>query len=241
METLLSQTCLPSEILISDDGSCDDTVAIVNKFIKKNGNLTNWRILQNKHKGPGAARNFAIREAKGDWIAFLDSDDSWLDKKIETIQEVIKRSPEKNFFCHDELLIPLKGKVRILNYGRKYRPSLPLPPQIYLSNMFSTSAVVCRRDLLIINGLFDETLMSAQDYELWLRLSCFIKPVFIYEVLGKYVERKGNITNSKFKMRFSNEIKIALKYSKSFPFYLVAIRIVRIVLSFGFQFIRSRF
>ena len=63
--------------------------------------------------------------------------------------------------------------------------------QLYIKNMFSTSAVICKKDLLIDYGLFDEELLSSQDYELWLRLSTNINLKFIREFYGCYVIRVG--------------------------------------------------
>jgi len=240
LETIVRQTCLPSEVVISDDGSQDDTLGVVKRFVTERGAGISWRILRNDHKGPGATRNAGIREANCEWVAFLDSDDLWEEKKIERIAEAIVSIPDVNFLCHDELLVGTDGVTSALEYGRRYRPERPLPPQIYFSNMFSTSAVVCRRDLLIAQGCFDESLMSAQDYELWLRLSPFLRPAFVHEVLGRYVERVGNITSSGLKRRWKNEVRIALMHRQKVSTPLMFARIGRIMLSYARQFSRYK-
>ena len=240
LETVVRQTRLPDEVVISDDGSCDDTLALVENFVANKGEFISWHILRNEHRGPGATRNTGIYKATGEWISFLDSDDLWEVRKIERIAEVIKSLPEVNFFCHDELHINKDGEIKELEYGRRYRAELPLQAQVYISNMFSTSAVVCRRELLIAKGCFDETLMSAQDYELWLRLSPFIRPFFVKEILGRYVERPGNITSSGLKRRLINEVRIALMHRHKVSAPLVVVRLSRIMLSFARQFFRYK-
>ena len=240
LETIVRQTCLPSEVVISDDGSQDDTLGVVKRFVTQRGAGISWRIIGNDHRGPGATRNAGIREASCEWIAFLDSDDLWEEKKIERLTEAIVSNPDVNFFCHDELLVGVDGITTPLEYGRRYRPERPFPPQIYFSNMFSTSAVVCRRDLLIGQGCFDETLMSAQDYELWLRMSPFMHPAFVHEILGKYVERAGNITSSGLKHRLKNEVRVALMHRQKVSLPWVAIRLGRIMLSYARQFARYK-
>lgn len=240
LETIVRQTCLPSEVVISDDGSQDDTLGVVKRFVTERGAGISWRILHNDHRGPGAARNAGIRQASCEWIAFLDSDDLWEEKKIERIASAIVSIPDANFFCHDELLVGADGVARALEYGRRYRPQRPLSPQIYFSNMFSTSAVVCRRDLLIRHGCFDETFMSAQDYELWLRLSPFMCPAFVHEILGRYVERVGNITSSNLKRRLKNEMRIALMHRQKVSIPLVFARLGRIMLSYARQSLRYK-
>ena len=240
LEAIVNQSFLPYEVLISDDGSQDTTLQVIKHFVgNRGGNLT-WHIIENKHKGPGAARNSGINKASGDWIAFLDSDDLWAKNKIERITQAIISYQQMNFFCNDELLVRKNGNVKLLTYGRNYNKKFNLQPQLYLANMFSTSAVTCQRDLLVKHGYFDESLMSAQDYELWLRLSPFIKLKFVNEVLGKYIERDGNITSSGLVRRFINEIRIAFIHRKLVSNTLVFIRLIRIIMSYIRQFIRYK-
>lgn len=238
LDRVLNQTKLPDEIVISDDGSSDDTLTRVECFFAKYGDNFSWRILRNEHRGPGAARNSGIKHARYEWVAFLDSDDLWEKNKIKEMAEAILHSPDANFFCHDEFIIGKNGKTRKLVYGLRYRVKSPLPPQVYYSNMFSTSAVVCRRDLFLRHGFFDEKLMSAQDYELWLRLSPFIDPVFVHRILGQYVLRDGNITSTSLSRRLRNELKIAIMHRNmvSWPWFVV--RILRVLLSYVRQFVR---
>jgi glycosyltransferase involved in cell wall biosynthesis len=241
LETVVTQSRLPDEVVISDDGSSDDTLAVVERFAAERGAGIVWRILRNAHHGPGATRNAGISAAGSDWIAFLDSDDLWETNKIAVIAKAIEAAPEANFFSHDELLLKVGGATSVLEYGRRYRAERPLPPQLYFSNMFSTSAVVCRRDLLVQHGCFDETLMSAQDYELWLRLSPAMRPVFVHEVLGRYVERAGNITSSGLKRRFRNEVRIAMMHREKVSAPWVLVRVGRVAMSYARQFARAKF
>src|SRR3989338_6638530 len=73
LASVLSQTRLPLEVIVSDDGSNDNTIEVVDRMTQK---ITEpfVRILRNAHKGPGAARNAGVRAANGDWIAFFDSE-----------------------------------------------------------------------------------------------------------------------------------------------------------------------
>ena len=82
--------------------------------------------------------------------------------------------------------------------------------------------------------------MSAQDYELWMRLSPFIRPKFINEVLGKYIEREGNISSNNLGLQFKNEIIIALMYRKCVSKLVVFFRFVRILLSYSYKFVKYK-
>lgn len=239
LDTVMAQSRRPDELIVSDDGSEDATADLVERYLAERGEGIEWRVLRNPHRGPGVTRNGGIEAASGEWISFLDSDDLWEPGKLARVEAAIAEMPAVNFFCHDEQRIERDGRVSPLEYGRCHRPEHPLPPQLYFANMFSTSAVTCRRELLTRHGRFDETLMSAQDYELWLRLSPYITPAFIHEVLGKYVERAGNITSGKLWRRMRNELRIAWMHRSMASPPLVVARVARVALSYARQYVAA--
>jgi hypothetical protein len=106
----------------------------------------------------------------------------------------------------------LDGSERLADYGASFSHDEPVPQQLYRENCFSTSAVVCRRDLVLRWHGFDEGLTSAQDYELWLRMSPDLRPVFIRKVLGTYVLRVGNITMTRFWRRLRNAVSVKQRH-----------------------------
>lgn len=211
LQAVINQTRLPDELFIIDDGSSDDTVSVARTFLKKYSPVP-FTILEQHHLGPGAARNAGIRASKSQWIAFLDSDDIWYPKKLAYIEALTDQEKGSNFFCHNERLKNLDGSVTEVDYSKNYIPEQPLPEQLYRKNFFSTSAVVCSRSLLLQWNGFDETLSSAQDYELWLRMSPDVHPFFVHEILGDYVMRKGNISSSRFWRRVWNMIRIKIRH-----------------------------
>ena len=217
LESVLKQIKMPDELIISDDGSTDDTVDVIENYLKTHNKKLNYKIIKNAHQGPGAARNKGILASSGEWIAFIDSDDIWYENKIEEIEKVIRTDKKFNFICHDEILIKKNGHKYPLQYSLKYNSKMSLFDQLYNSNIFSTSAVVCKKKLLIEQSLFDEDLMSAQDYDLWIKLASKIKLFIINKPLGEYIERKGNITSKNIFRRYKNEIFIASKYRDRVP------------------------
>ena len=237
LQSVLSQHLLPYELIISDDGSTDNTIELIENYLKSNNKKINYKVLKNVHNGPGAARNTGIKNSTGEWIAFLDSDDVWYPDKIFHISNVITQNEDINFICHNEMHVFKNNKKRAVHYSKKFNINKPLFEQLYISNLFSTSAIVCKKDLLKNYAMFDESLMSAQDYDLWLKLAPYINVYFIKEILGEYIIRDGNITSSGMIKRFRNEIKIAKKYSSFFKYQMYLKRVAIIILSYIKQLI----
>lgn len=207
LTTVAKQTVRPREVIVVDDGSTDATCAVVESFAQAHPELS-VRLLRKPHDGPGATRNAGVRAAASEWIAFLDSDDLWYPEKLEKIQHAIEANPEANFHYHNLMARSLAGVERVAYRGEGLSSRKTVSSQLFRRNYFSTSSVVCRRDLVLRWGGFDETLSSAQDYELWLRMSPDIVPVFIPEVLGTYVDRKGNISTSRFWQRLLDLLRV---------------------------------
>ena len=170
------QTFKDLEIIVIDDGSEDDTDKIVQ-------NIADSRISYKKidHSGVSRARNEGIELSRGRWIAFIDSDDEWLDTKIEKQLKYLENHPQYPA-CHtDEIWI--KDGVRI-NQGKKHKK--------YAGNFFSPSLKMClispssviiQRDIFTEIGGFDESFNYVEDYELWLRLTSKYEIGYINEKL----------------------------------------------------------
>jgi glycosyltransferase involved in cell wall biosynthesis len=239
LNCIQSQKRPPNQLVIVDDGSSDDTISIIEDYYRSFPPSFNLIVEQINHQGPGAARNKGIELSNSDWIAFLDSDDHWHAQKLERVFRAVALYRNCNFFCHDEIHVRLNGTSKVVKYSNADLTN-NLTRQLYMANRFSTSAIVCRKSLLEKAGGFDITLSSAQDYELWLRMSEEISVFMIPETLGSYIARPNNITNSRFKSRLFNELYIAKRYSFQVPTIIFVIKLARILLSITKQYIRNK-
>ena len=106
-----------------------------------------------------------------------------------------------------------------------------LTDYLYISNIFSTSAVVCSKELLFEKGLFDPVLPNAQDYELWLRLSPNIKLHVIKKNLGIYYDTKNNITSRYYLKRIRSELYICFKYMSYTKFSFFLLKLLKIFIT----------
>jgi len=163
VDSVLAQTFRDFELIVVDDGSEDDTAAILA------GYGTDIRVIRQANAGVSAARNAGIHAAEGKFIAFLDSDDYWLPEKLHVQIAYFNAQPEV-VICQTEEIWIRNGKrvnpkkVHKKPSGRIFRASLALC-------LVSPSAVMLRRDVFAQIGGFDETLPACEDYDLWLRIS----------------------------------------------------------------------
>lgn len=177
IDSVMRQTFLPSEIIVVDDGSTDDTENLISE------KYHTVSYLKTENKGVSAARNIGIQATKSEWIAFLDSDDEWLPQKLE--KQIAKISNKRSYkIVHCEEIWVRNGrrvnpKVKHKKYGGYiFEKCLPLC-------VISPSAVVIHRDLFQEIGYFDETLPACEDYDLWLRICAKYPVLFVEEPLLK--------------------------------------------------------
>lgn len=210
LETVSNQTVRPYEVIIVDDGSKDKTVALIRKYILDNNLPTEFiKIVSQKNAGAGAARNTGLTNVSGEWVAFLDSDDSWDLDKIKKVKAQIAEHPECNMLAHDEIwhYIDEGGIKKHTRLSDKYDADRDFFVQLYQGNFLSTSSLVIKKQLLDIVGLFDNTLQPAEDYGLWMRLSRYGKLIFLPEPLTTYIVRNDSISSAVEK-RYNAEIRI---------------------------------
>ena len=211
LETLYSQTYNNYEVIVSDDGSSDNTVEVVKEVFDKYGHRDN-KILINTHEGPGAARNKGIENASGDWISFLDSDDLWNHNKLESAAGYIFENEDIDLVCHS-LIVKDGSKETLMDPSKFFNNKINPFLSIYRENSLYTSALTIKKSVLYQAGLFDNILPSAQDYDLWLRLGMInkIKMGFIVDPLTTYINRVGSIS-SNVETRLQCMLEISRKY-----------------------------
>jgi glycosyltransferase involved in cell wall biosynthesis len=168
IDSVLNQKSPVDEIIIVDDGSTDDTANQISR------NYPNVKLIRQSNLGVSAARNAGIKQAGFEWIALLDSDDTWMPEKISAIQQAQQAQPDILLFHSEEIWIRNGVRVNPMNKHRKsggwiFEHCLPLC-------VISPSAAVVHQSLLQSVSYFDETLPACEDYDLWLKI-CHQFPV----------------------------------------------------------------
>ena len=181
IQSVIDQTYTNWEALVVDNHSEDNTYSIVNSF--KDSRI---KLFKFHNKGViAASRNLGIRHARGEWVAFLDSDDWWYPEKLEISVQALRRGVQ--LVCHAEDWIKNGTIIRTVKYGPKYKATYR--HLLYGKNCISTSAVTLSRDSVMSVGGFTEVpqAIGVEDYHLWLKLAkAHYKTEFIDEVLGCY-------------------------------------------------------
>jgi glycosyltransferase involved in cell wall biosynthesis len=177
VSSALTQDHPALEIVVVDDGSTDETPAVISKLGSR------VRALRQLNQGVSAARNAGIRAASGELIAFLDADDEWLPGKTRRQVELFARHPQVGLVYGHALRIDREG----CECGILPRDEGPdTYPHLFHSNRIPTSTVVVRRDVLERAGGFIETLRVAEDYDLWLRIAADVPFVGLREPVARY-------------------------------------------------------
>ena len=236
--SVLKQTFKAREIVLEDDASQDNTLVMVEKFIKNNNLVNRFKYCRHeKNTGVAAAKNTGIKASCGEFISFLDADDIWLSNILECVMNIFHKFPEIDLVCHNELL-SINGIIKKkLNYSKKtvklnLNNKALVYKHLFLSNFLSTSAVTMKRYCLQ-NEIFDETLLVAEDYDLWLRLSRKYRFYFLDEFLGEYRKIETNALSNDVRRMCTGEVRVLNKnkinigniifYKRIFVLYLRAV------------------
>lgn len=196
VDSVLAQTFADFELLVVDDGSTDDTRAVLASY---GGRI---RVLAKTNGGPAAARNHGLRQAQGRYIAFLDADDHWRPEKLERQVQLLHSRLDVGFCSTATAVVDTAGAPA--GDWPCYNASDPLPDTLFMRGAAisgSTSGVLARRALLDALGGFDETLRGFEDPDLWIRLSARAGYACIAEPLTVVVRTAGSVSSHLPNMR----------------------------------------
>jgi glycosyltransferase involved in cell wall biosynthesis len=193
LDSLLSQTVRPHEIIVSDDGSTDETASIVA------GYGADVQMIHDRNGGLAVARNRAARIATGTHVALLDADDVWLPERTATLSAAISHRPDLDIMTTDAYVV--RGGVRDVDtyYGVRAFPAQDQVDAIMRSNFIFAAAI--RRTAFESVGGYDERLRCAEDWNLWIRmLLAGARAGLVDMPLYEYRRRPDSLTGRRVEM-----------------------------------------
>ena len=217
INSVQKQTFQDWELILIDDGSTDGTADIVKKM-----QVTDNRIvyIYQQNKRLGAARNTGFRAAKGDWIAFLDSDDLWTDDKLEKQLEISKQHPEVDVIFTDGYIFFSHEPEKLLPYptiAGKFQPNEMYKLE-FSANHIPVLSVMAKKELINNIGFQEERNFfgGCEDWDFWLRMAQAGAVFYgMPEKLFYYRRHESNMSSNIVKMQVAQAALLIKNFNRS--------------------------
>lgn len=211
IESVLKQSYKNVEIIVVDGGSTDDTLDILKSY----NNQIAW--LSEKDNGQTNAINKGIAMSNGDIIAYLNSDDYYLDGTLEIVATIFNSNKNTLWVTGDYIIINENGG-KIQSYIIKYKKFLRKLLSFNLLSVLNPIAqpsTFMHKLLIAKVGNFNESLHYAMDYEYWLRAISIKNPTVTNKTLSAFRIHHKSKGGSQYKVQFQEEIDVARKFQSN--------------------------
>ncbi len=207
IDSVLAQTYKNYEIIVVDDGSEDNTKEILKKYGEK------IIYIYQKNKGLPAARNTGIKHMKGEYAAFVDSDDLFLPTKLEEQMNVFDQNPEIAVVSTMAELID-DDAHKLAGYKPQAFNSCDFKG-ILESNFVVMSSTIVKKNVLLAVDMFDETLKTCEDWDIWIRILAEYKLYYLEKPLLKYRISADAMSKNLLKI-YEGELMMLNKFQKKY-------------------------
>lgn len=197
--SVLSQTWENIEVLLVDDNRGEGSEAFTEPIKALADEFEKVRYLKTTDPcGAQAARNLGIKNAAGEYVAFLDDDDEWLPEKIKKQVEYLEKNPDagmcycRGYIVNEANKIADSGEI----YGKLFKSEVTYKELLRDDKIGTTTQAVIRREVFDKVGGFDEAFPARQDYEMWIRISKSYRVIGIREPLFKYYKNMTGVKHT---------------------------------------------
>lgn len=209
IDSVLEQDYPNFEYIVMDGGSTDDTV----KILKSYGKRLNW--VSKKDKGQTDAINQGLKQASGEVVGYLNSDDYLLPGALNLVGEYFRDHPDSVWVTGDYQIVDENSQPIqsfIVSYKRLMR-KLPAKFVLNILNPISQPSTFYRTSALERVGGFDDSLHLCMDYDLWLRLANLQSPGTIHQTLSAFRVYSTSKGGTQYDQQFKEEIAVASRYN----------------------------
>jgi glycosyltransferase involved in cell wall biosynthesis len=231
IRSALKQNFTDYEIIIADDGSTDATEQAVARI-----DDPRVRFIRKTNGGCSSARNFGVANAAGKYVAFLDSDDEWDPRWLETTVAIMEGDPATGAVYGSLARIGADGSdhgIFDVSVGGRYREA-SVPYVLSQASGLLGSNIIARRDVVQQIGGWDETFPTSGDFEFGLRLAVATRVALVAEPMIKLIETMGSLSK---KVNTGNRLRVLEKFGKEQP--TLAARFASIIRSSRAEILRS--
>ena len=207
INSIVNQTYKNIEFILINDGSRDGTLSVINKFSIDDDRI---KVINQENKGLTKSLNIGIKQARGKYIARQDADDISMLTRIEKQVEYLESNSNIVLIGTNRYII----NDNIKKIG-KYYDDEEINKIVYLKSPFAHTSAMYRKDIFIEIGLYDESYITAQDFEAWMRFASVGKISMIDEPLVESYLSNTSISAIKSNQQCSNAFKTRMKYKNN--------------------------
>lgn len=209
LQSVLRQRFTDFELLVADDGSTDETLALLLQYAAQDHRI---RIVSQPNMGLAKSLNRLLGLAGGEYVARQDADDIWLDEKLARQVEFLDAHPDVSLLGTRYHVIDSAGEIHAPTALMSLSGDRALRDALVLYNPFMHASVLMRREQLVACGGYDDTYDVAQDYELWLRLRRVGRLEILPDVLCLRRDAVGRRITGKSRRQRRNVLRAKLRH-----------------------------
>lgn len=215
IESVLNQTFSDFEILIVNDGSTDKSEAVIKSIVDQR-----IRLISTQNEGASQARNTGMKAASSNYIALLDGDDTWDHSYLQHMYDAICKFPYIKIFTAG---VSQKYNDKVVPVEYSFNPTELYSKHNYFKaskkyTLITSSSVVFHESILAKTGLFDTSLISGEDTDLWIRFGLHFDILFVNKRLATYNYDVSSLSSTSFDLNKKPKFDKYFDQEKENPF-----------------------
>jgi glycosyltransferase involved in cell wall biosynthesis len=209
LESLLAQTYRDLEIIVVDDGSTDNTQAVVTEIARKDHRV---RYFPRPHVGAPPSRNFGLEQARGEYVGFFDSDDLWPPNYIETMVGRLQASPDFDV-VYSDIMQMVDGKIIGSYITIAKHPTGRITKDLFFrGRAFNLPSSTISRKKVWTGIFWEESIKNCDDLDVFLRISTRAKFMYVPDVYVIYRKTDDSVSSKAVKNLFRDHLRIMERF-----------------------------